>query len=155
ADECERALDVADAYVANDFAADLIDVFTEIENRTAGNARVVYLAYPNLEVNSDLELTGISRDGVNRIPVAALLNALSHAGLTAQRAAVAAVNARFQDDPVILLDGIPDLFAGHEPDARPAVRNEDRWMYEAFETPNRDEWYHLTPEGHRQIATYA
>lgn len=154
ADECEQALDVADAYVANDFSADLIDVFVEIHRRTAGHARVVYLAYPNLEVNDDLELTSMGIDGMKRIPVAQRLDALADAGLDAQRRAVEAANAYAQSDAVVFLDAIPDLFAGHEPDARPASVNEDRWMYEAFETLNRDEWYHLKPEGHRQIAKY-
>lgn len=153
-DECERALDIADAYVANDFTADLIDVFVEIHHRTAGNARVVYLAYPNLEVNDDLELTGMSGGGVKRIPVAERLRALSDAGLEAQRRAVDAANAEAQDDAVVFLDAIPELFAGHEPDARPASVNADRWMYEAFETLHRDEWYHLTPDGHDAIARY-
>ncbi len=153
-DECEQALDVADAYVANDFTADLIDVFVEIERRTNGQARVVYLAYPNLEVNEDLELTSVGNDGLKRIAISQRLDALAEAGLEAQRNAVAAVNAQTQTDSVVFLDGIPELFAGHEPDARPASVNDDRWMYEAFETLNRDEWYHLTPEGHRQIAHY-
>lgn len=153
-DECERALDVADAYVANDFTADLIDVFAEIERRTAGNARVVYLAYPNLEVNDDLELTGVSGGEVTRINISQRLDNLADAGLESQRRAVEAANALAQHDAVIFLDAIPELFAGHEPDARPASVNEDRWMYEAFETLNRDEWYHLKPEGHREIARF-
>lgn len=154
AEECERALDVAEAYVANDFTADLLDVFVEINRRTAGHARVVYLAYPNLEVNDDLELTSVGTDGVTRIPVAARLNALAQAGLDAQRRAVEAANSVTGNDAVVFLDAIPEIFAGHEPDARPASVNNERWMYEAFETFNRDEWYHLKAEGHRRIAEY-
>ena len=158
---CAQDLATADAYVANEFTADLVAMFDEIHNRTDGNARVVYLAYPHLEVNDQLMLTGLgarggSSDiaGMVTLPLGQRLGELGDAGLAAQREAVAQLNARYGDGWITLLDGVPDLFAGHEPDARPATANPKRWMYEAFETWNRDEWYHLKPEGHRQIAQY-
>jgi len=152
AEGCEAAVDTARDYVHDSYADDLIEVFTEIERRTDGHAKIVYLAYPGLDTNDDLLITQLDPSGVFTYPVSAQLPALAAAGVEVQRAAVEAVNAMLGEDTVTFIDEIPSLFAGHEPDARPNVANPDRWMYEFLETTTRDEWYHLKPEGQTQIA---
>ena len=86
-------------------------------------------------------------------PVSAQLSELEAEGVAAQRVG----DRRRQRRPsetgtVTFVDSVPSLFKGHEPDARGGIANAHRWMYEVFETTTRDEWYHLKPEGQRQIA---
>ncbi|MCB2412773.1 hypothetical protein LGT39_07935 [Demequina sp. TTPB684] len=152
---CEAAIDEAHSYVREQFADDLLSVFEHIEEKSEGQSKVAYAAYPGLEVSDDLRITSVGLTGVASYPVAEHLAALSREGLEAQREAVAQANARFGDGFVTLMEGVPELFSGHEPDARPSVANPDRWMYEFLETTERDEWYHLKPEGHRALADYA
>ncbi len=155
ADGCEPAIASARAYVRDDFAGDLLAVFEEIDRNTEGHAKVGYAAYPGLEVSNDLRITSVGASGVSTYPVAQELTSLTREGLEAQRAAVAQANARFGAGFVTLMDGVPQLFRGHEPDARPGLANPDRWLYEFLETTVRDEWYHLKPEGQKRLATYA
>ena len=152
---CEQTIAAARAYVKDEFAGDLLTVFGDINRTTQGHAKVGYAAYPGLEVSNDLRMTSVGASGVSIYPVAEELAALNHEGLEAQREAVDRANARFGEGFVTLMDDVPQLFRGHEPDARPGVANPDRWMYEFLETTVRDEWYHLKPEGQQQIATYA
>jgi len=149
---CDGAVKEARAYVNDHFTEDLIDVFTEIVRRTDGHAKVVYLAYPRLDVNDDLRITQLDSSGVSTYEVSAQLDALAAVGIDAQRAAVDAVNVTFGPGTVTFVDEIPSLFSGHEPNALPELANPNRWMYEFLETTTRDEWYHLKPEGQRQIA---
>ena len=149
---CDGAVETARDYVNDGYTEDLIDVFTEIERRTDGHAKVIYLAYPGLEVNDDLRITQLDSSGISTYQVSAQLSALEAAGVKAQRVAVDAINASFGQGTVTFIDEVPSLFAGHEPNALPDVANPDRWMYEFLETTTRDEWYHLKPEGQRQIA---
>lgn len=151
---CEQAIDTAEEYVNGPFDADLERVFAAIEERTNAHAKIAYLAYPGLEVSSDLTITSVGRDGITTFPVAQRLSQLQADGMAAQRRAVAAATDRFGEGVVTYLDAIPAMFRGHEPDARPVADNPKRWMYEVFETTMRDEWYHLKPEGQRQIARY-
>lgn len=154
ADGCKARVDEARAYVQNDFADDLVTAMRGIYAKTGGHAKVGYAAYPGLEVSTDLQITSWAGSGVSVYPVAQELAALSREGLEAQREAVDAANAEFGPGFVTLMDGVPQLFRGHEPDARPAAANSDRWMYEFLETTARDEWYHLKPEGQRRFAEY-
>lgn len=151
---CEEAIEVAESYVTEEFASDLGRVFDEMYERTEGNTKVVYLGYPRLEASADLVLTAVVNGQVKQLPVAAELDRLIALGAQAQRQAVDAANARYGGDFVVFLDGLPELFAGHEPDARPGVANPDRWIAEAFETNMKDEWYHFRPEGQAAIAEY-
>ncbi len=155
AEGCKQQIDVARTYVRNDFSTDLLAALEAIHAKTEGHAKVGYAAYPGLEVSDDLRITSVGGSGVKVYPVAQELAALSAAGLEAQRKAVDSANAEFGQGFVTLMDEVPQLFRGHEPDARPAAVNPDRWMYEFLETTARDEWYHLKPEGHRRIAEYA
>lgn len=151
---CEDALATAEQYVTEEFAADLAEVFDEMHARTEGNAKVVYLGYPRLEVSTDLMLTGIVDGELVQLPVAAELDRLIELGAAVQREAVAAANERHGEGFAVFLDGLPELFAGHEPDARPGVANAQRWIAEAFDTNMKDEWYHFRPEGQAAIAEY-
>ncbi|PKQ18022.1 MAG: hypothetical protein CVT68_05515 [Actinobacteria bacterium HGW-Actinobacteria-8] len=155
ADGCKQAITTARAYARNGFAEDLFDVFEEINLKTQGHAKVGYAAYPGLEVNDDLRITSVGAPGVSGYTVSQELAALAHEGLDAQRMAAAQANEQFGEGFVTLMDGVPEMFRGHEPDARPGVANPDRWMYEFLETTERDEWYHLKPEGQKRIALYA
>ena len=152
ANGCDAAVKTARAYVNNQYAHDLTDVLTTIERRTNGHAKIAFLAYPGLEVNSDLSIASVESSGMTTYPVSAKLSELEAEGIAAQRSAVDAVNRVFGDGTVTFVDSIPSLFRGHEPDARGGIANPNRWMYEVFETTTRDEWYHLKPEGQRQIA---
>ncbi|NYI41938.1 SGNH/GDSL hydrolase family protein [Demequina lutea] len=149
---CDAALQTALDYVNNKYSDDLIKVLTTIEQRTDGHAKIAFLAYPGLEVNSDLSITSVQSSGVTTYPVSAKLSALEAAGIAAQRSAIDAVNGVLGDGTVTFVDSVPALFKGHEPDARGGIANPNRWMYEVFETTTRDEWYHLKPEGQSQIA---
>ena len=151
---CADALAVAEQYVTEDFADDLTLVLDEMHERTDGHAKVVYLGYPRLEVSTDLTLTSVVDGELVQLPVAAELDRLIELGAQAQRQAVDAANARYGAGFVTYLDGMRELFAGHEPDARPGVANPNRWIAEAFETNVKDEWYHFRPEGQRAIANY-
>ncbi len=155
ADTCADAIGAARNYATEQFADDLLGVFEEISRASEGNTKVGYAAYPGLEVSDDLRITSAGLSGVSTYPVAEQLAALSQEGLEAQRDAVAEANARFGKGFVTLMDEVPLMFDGHEPDARPGFANPDRWMYEFLETTERDEWYHLKPEGHESIAQYA
>jgi len=149
---CDGAVEDARAYVKDYFTDDLVEVFTEIERRTDGHAKIVYLAYPRLDVNDDLRITQLDSSGVSTYEVSAQLASLAASGVDAQRAAVDAINATFGQGTVTFVDEIPSLFAGHEPNALPDLANPNRWMYEFLETTTRDEWFHLKPEGQRQVA---
>lgn len=149
---CQEAVESAAAYVNDNYRGDLIEVFTEIVRRTEGHARIAYLAYPGLEVNDDVRVTQLTRDGLASYAVSAGLAGLAEAAVDAQRDAVDAVNAAMGAGTVTFVDEVPALFDGHEPDARPAVANPERWIYEVFETTIRDEWYHLKAAGHSRIA---
>jgi lysophospholipase L1-like esterase len=149
---CDGAVETARAYVNNQYTHDLTDVLTTIERRTDGHAKIAFLAYPGLEVNSDLSITSVQSSGVTTYPVSAKLSELAAEGIAAQRSAIDAVNGIYGAGTVTFVDSIPSLFKGHEPDARGGIANPNRWMYEVFETTTRDEWYHLKPEGQQQIA---
>jgi lysophospholipase L1-like esterase len=151
---CQQAINAGEDYGRNQFQDDLTEVFNEIHTRTDGNAKVVYLGYPRLEMSEDLIITSLVDGKIGHLPVAAELDRLLDEGATAQRAAVDAANATYGPGFVTFLDGIKDIFRGHEADARPAVANPNRWIAEAFETTVKDEWYHFRPEGHRAIAEY-
>ncbi len=151
---CQQALDAGENYGRNHYENDLTEVFEQIHARTDGNAKVVYLGYPRLEMSEDLMITSVVNGAVVRLPVAAELDRLLEEGAAAQRAAVDAANAAYGPGFVTYLDGIKDIFRGHEADARPAVVNPHRWIAEAFETTVKDEWYHFRPEGHEAIAAY-
>lgn len=155
ADRCKDRVATARAYVRDDFADDLLTAFRGIHAKTGGPTKVGFAAYPGLEVSTDLQITSPGPSGLSVFPVAEELAALSREGLAAQRVAVDLANAEFGQGFVTLMDDVPQMFRGHEPDARPAKANPDRWMYEFLETTVRDEWYHLKPEGHRRIAEYA
>jgi len=152
---CQEAVDTARQYVRDDYADDLLTVFGDISRTTEGHAKVGYAAYPGLEVSRDLRVTSVGTSGVSVYPVAQELAALAQEGLAAQRSAVSQANAQFGDGFVTLMDEVPELFRGHEPDARPGFANPGRWMYEFLETTERDEWYHLRPEGQSRFARYA
>lgn len=152
ANGCDAAVKTARAYVNDQYTRDLTDVLTTIERRTDGHAKIAFLAYPGLEVNHDLTITSVQATGVTTYPVSEKLSELEAAGIAAQRSAIDAVNTIFGGGTVTFVDSVPSLFKGHEPDARGGIANANRWMYEVFETTTRDEWYHLKPEGQRQIA---
>jgi len=149
---CDAAVRTARSYVTNDYANDLAVVLTEIERRTDGHAKIAFLAYPGLEVNDDLRVTSVTSSGLATYPVSEELSALAAEGRAAQQSAVDTVNRKFGEGTATFVDSLPSLFTGHEPDARGGIANPNRWMYEVFETTTRDEWYHLKPEGQRQIA---
>jgi hypothetical protein len=151
---CADALAVAEQYVTEDFADDITVVLDEMHSRTDGQAKVVYLGYPRLEVSTDLTLTSLVDGSVMQLPVAAELDRLIELGAQAQRAAVDDANAKYGAGFVTYLDEMRELFAGHEPDARPGMANPKRWIAEAFESNVKDEWYHFRPEGQRAIAQY-
>lgn len=155
ADTCEGAIDTARDYVRDTFASDLLTVFEDINRKTGGHAKVGYASYPGLEVSDDLRIASVGTSGIRSYPLAQELAALSQEGLEAQRTAVAQANSRFGGGFVTLMDAVPQMFRGHEPDARPGFANPDRWMYEFLETTRRDEWYHLKPEGQERLARYA
>jgi len=155
ADGCEQAIAEARAYARDDFAGDVLAVFEEIHSKTQGHTKVGYAAYPGLEVSDDLRITSVGASGVSVYPVSQELAALAKEGLDAQRQAAAQANEQFGAGFVTLMDDVPQMFRGHEPDARPGFANPDRWMYEFLETTERDEWYHLKPEGQQRIALYA
>lgn len=152
AGDCAIAVENARDYVNNDYANDLSRVFLEIERRTDGHAKIAFLAYPGLELNSDLAITTLSSGGLESYQVSRELSGLEARGRAAQQAAIDAVNGVFGAGTATFVDSVPDLFRGHEPDARGGIANPNRWMYEVFETTTRDEWYHLKPEGQRRIA---
>ncbi len=149
---CDAAVRTAREYVTNHYADDLAVVLAEIERRTDGHAKIAFLAYPGLEVNDDLRITTVTPSGLATYPVSEELSALAAEGRAAQQSAVDTVNRRFGEGTATFVDSLPSLFRGHEPDARGGIANPNRWMYEVFETTTRDEWYHLKPEGQRQIA---
>lgn len=151
---CEQALAEGERFEREEFAGQLARVFDEIHARTEGNAKVVYLGYPRVELHEDAVLTSIDDGQVRRLEIGTRLGFLMEAGEAAQHAAVDAANARYGDGFVTFLDDLDDLFRGHEPDARPTVMNPDRWIAEAFETTVIDEWYHFLPAGHEAIARH-
>ncbi len=151
---CARQIDSASKRIDTDLSDRVTAVLREINRRTEGHAEVAYVAYPELEVNDSLTLTGLVGGAPLQIDVGARFAQMSAAALVAQRDAVERANAAAGRNEVTLVDGTAALFDGHEPDARPAVRNANRWMLEAFDSAHMDEWYHLNPSGHRALAEY-
>jgi lysophospholipase L1-like esterase len=117
------------------------------------DARVVLGGYPLLSLDDDYTLYHTNIFGfVNDTYAAAQeVRSLGLAGDAAQDQIVADANIGHPGQ-VIHLRGVPELFAGHEPDPAFTSRNPDRWLWELLETKIQLEWYHMNPVGHYEYA---
>ncbi|MET0600616.1 MAG: VWA domain-containing protein, partial [Baekduia sp.] len=121
-----------------------------LKGRMRDDAKILLLSYPFLEKDEDLTL-GRSVLGVGTVyDVGHGVRELGRSGDKAQRGAINAVNGE-PGARVVYLDGIKDLFAGHEPDGRATHKNPDRWLNEPTDSWTRYEWYHFNPKGHEEI----
>lgn len=120
-----------------------------LKGKMRPDAKIVLVAYPYLEKNEDFELRGgflfLTNYAVGRE-----VRKLGDLGDEGQQAAADAVNAEPGAD-VTFLDTVKPHFAGHEPDGRARLDNDDRWVNE-FGSFTMLEWYHFNPRGHTEIA---
>lgn len=129
----------------------LQEIVAQMDEELRPDARVALLSYPLLEQHDDYtlrSLTGSFRAGE-------VVRDLGRFAVQQQAGAVAAANAAAGRPLVTFVPQTPEVFAGHEPDARVRVTNPVRWVYEV---PPGDtlkillEYYHPNPAGHEAIA---
>ncbi|GAB2769996.1 hypothetical protein GCM10027020_24130 [Nocardioides salsibiostraticola] len=115
--------------------------------RAAGlreNAKIVQLGYPLLQTDNDYTALGVP-------PYAAgdAVRSLGEEG-NAQLAGVATEANVGHPGQMTFVEGLPEAFARHEPDATTPVGNVDRWINQVGDGTNTSLWYH--PNGLGQTA---
>lgn len=149
---CRTNVESARSAIA-EFQSSLEDTLTDLHARMRPDAKIVLLSYPYLSTADSYVLRSLK----DRLPwvsgdsydVSKAVRDLGAEGDTAQRAAVDAANDSASTPFVTYVDGVKEVFAGHEPDPSPHNRNPDRWIHE-FDTLTMDEWYHPTATGHQK-----
>lgn len=115
--------------------------------RAAGlreDAKIVQLGYPFLQTDNNYTALGVP-------PYAAgdAVRSLGEDG-NAQLAVVATEANVGHPGQMTFVDGLPEAFAGHEPDATTPVGHVDRWVNQTGDGTNTSLWYH--PNGLGQTA---
>ena len=100
------------------------------------DARMVQLGYPWLQVDNDFTLAGAPGYAAGDE-----VRALVSAGNAAIGAIVPAANAGHPGQ-LGFVEGVPEKFSGHEPDATTLVGNPDRWVNQVGDGDGLDVWYH-------------
>ncbi len=100
------------------------------------DARMVQLGYPWLQVDNDFTLAGSPGYAAGDE-----VRALVSAGNAAIGAIVPAANVGHPGQ-LTFLEGVPEKFSGHEPDATTLVGNPDRWINQVGDGDGIDVWYH-------------
>ncbi len=109
------------------------------------DARLVQLGYPYLQVDNGFTLT----DGTGTYDAGAQVRALGAEG-NAAFAALAPVANAAHPGQASFLTGVPEKFAGHEPDAQ--FNNPARWINQVGDGSSVDVWYHPNRLGHTAYA---
>lgn len=151
-ERCAAAMAGARDYVESEYADALFDALATIHEHTDGQAVTVLVGYPGLEVDPHFSAVAWDGDRPVTVEVGEPLRELTALGLDAQREAVARAQSEFGVDSVVHVDEVAEVFAGHEPSARAYAHNGDRWLMEAFDGHDMDEWYHPNARGHEAIA---
>jgi lysophospholipase L1-like esterase len=154
-DDCEEAVDFADAIITDQMGTRRDGVFAARRAAMRPTAEVLYVGYPHLVEDVDYRLRSINPFSDREYAAGNNVRRISTAGDGVQRAAAARSNATGAHD-FTYVDGadIKELFAGRAPNPdQSAPRNPDRWVFE-FETRVPAEWYHFNPAGHEGLANY-
>jgi lysophospholipase L1-like esterase len=166
-DTCKSKVDNATDLARGAMPARLDDVFRGIRaprppGQPAGlrpDAKIAYLAYPQLEKSNDYSLKEFDLpipgrpDFFREYKAGEKIRELGLLGEKTQREAVARANAT-AGARVTFVHTIKDHFAGppsHEPDGSPYFENDDRWVAE-FDGFDLNEWYHYNSKGHPEVA---
>lgn len=156
--DCQRKVEASREAIPT-IRTGLNDMVEEMRERgLRDDARVVLGGYPLLALDNGVGL--VDADPYYEYAAADQVRALGRTG-DDEIAATAADLSLGHPDQVVHLDGIPELFEGHEPDASTAAKNPDRWI---FEIDEGDPWffgdfsvkevYHPNPEGHYEYARH-
>lgn len=115
-------------------------------NGLRNDATLVQLGYPYLQVDNDFTLPDPPS-----YPAGDEVRRLVDEGNAAIAALVRRVN---QDRPgqMRFLSGVPQKFAGREPDASTPQGNPDRWINQAGDGTTIEVWYHPNRFGHQAYA---
>ncbi|MEZ5341815.1 MAG: hypothetical protein R2706_10290 [Acidimicrobiales bacterium] len=151
---CRDSIAKADDVVAENLQARIEAILREIETATEGNAKVGLLGYPHLEGNPTFALRSLSSylplvQG-DYFPAGERVRALAVAGDVAQKAAADAVDLMGTDHLSWWkrTGQVKHAFAGHEPRTAGPDDGFEQWIYSAFQTKIRIEWYHPNRFGH-------
>ena len=141
---CEGTIDNARALLPGVKQLLLEDVAAIRAKGLREDAKIVQLGYPFLQTNNNYTALGVP-------PYAAgdAVRSLGEDG-NAQLAQVAAEANVGHPGQMTFVDGLPEAFAGHEPDATTPVGNTDRWINQVGDGTVTSLWYH--PNGLGQTA---
>ena len=141
---CEGTIDNARALLPGVKQLLLEDVAAIRAKGLREDAKIVQLGYPFLQTNNNYTALGVP-------PYAAgdAVRSLGEDG-NAQLAQVTVEANVGHPGQMTFVDGIPEAFAGHEPDATTPVGNTDRWINQVGDGTNTSLWYH--PNGLGQTA---
>ncbi|MXG91461.1 GDSL-type esterase/lipase family protein [Nocardioides flavescens] len=101
------------------------------------DAKIVQLGYPWLQLDNGFELN----DPTGTYAAGDEVRSLVTQGNAAIAAVVPTANAGHPGQ-MSFLDGVPQAFSGHEPDATTPVGNPDRWVLQVGDGTNTSFWYH-------------
>ena len=101
------------------------------------DARLVQLGYPYLQLDNGFTLT----DGTGTYDAGNQVRALVAEGNAASAAVSLVANAALPGQASFLA-GVPEKFAGHEPDAATLAGNPARWINQVGDGSSVDVWYH-------------
>lgn len=149
--DCERRVADANARLEAEVPGDLRSMLTNIDVRTRGDAKVVFLAYPHLVMRQGYTL--VSLFGTDTYAAGSAIRTLGNKADATQNEAVTEVFGGTRGPKGYYIDSVKPHFGGflsegtgpsHEPDGDANRRNPLRWINEFFEPSNniRDEWYH-------------
>lgn len=147
---CQNKVDAAEASLGT-LQSDLTNILLDMRSKLRPDAKIIFMGYPQLvsegfSVNS-LDVRGRVEGSYDLDNV----RDLGSAGAASQQAAVKAANAAAKTDFVTYEADVITTFSGHEPQPRPHS-NKDRWLLQAADSLDRDEWYHPNGQGHDAYA---
>ncbi len=143
-DGCQGTIDDARAKLPEIKASLLEDVAAIRAAGLREDAKIVQLGYPYLQTDNDYVALGVP-------PYAAgdAVRSLIDDG-NARLGTVASDANAGHPGQMTFVPGIPEAFAGHEPDATTPVGNPDRWINQVGDGADTSLWYH--PNGLGQTA---
>jgi len=135
ASACKNRVDTARAELPQIATRLLAGVAAMRAHGLRDDARLVQLGYPYLQVDNGFTLT----DGTGTYDAGNQV-----------RSIVAEGNAVLAAAAPVFLPGVPEKFAGHEPDA--LIGNPARWINQVGDGSSVDVWYHPNRLGHTAYA---
>jgi lysophospholipase L1-like esterase len=138
ANGCKTAIDSARALLPQIGQRLVADVTAMRAHGLRDDAKIVQLGYPLLQVDNGYTLPGVL--GTPGYDAGTQIRAFGRDGNAASSAIVPTVNTGHPGQ-LTFLTGVPEKFAGHEPDAATPAGNPARWINQAFEGPI-NVWYH-------------